>query len=82
MANLTIYLSRELERPVQDRTDLTDLYDFHIDWTPDSGPCAGAIADGPSLFTALQEQMGLKLESAKGRFEVIVMDSVEKPADN
>jgi uncharacterized protein (TIGR03435 family) len=82
MANLTGYLSRELGRPVQDRTELSARYDFHVDWTPDSGPCPGSATDGPSLFTALQEQLGLKLESAKGPVEVIVIDSVEKPDDN
>ena len=94
MANLTTYLSRELSRPVQDRTSLSGRYDFHLDWTPDSGSCAAPTADdggpgaavsptnGPSLFTALQEQLGLKLESTKGPVEVIVIDSVEKPDDN
>jgi uncharacterized protein (TIGR03435 family) len=94
MANLTTYLSRELGRPVQDRTGLSGHYDFHVDWTPDSGPCAGSATDdgspgaavsplsGPSLFTALQEQLGLKLESTKGPVDVIVIDSVEKPDDN
>jgi uncharacterized protein (TIGR03435 family) len=82
MANLTTYLSRELGRPVEDRTGLSGRYDFHVDWTPDSGPCTGSATDGPSLFTALQEQIGLKLESTKGPVEVIVIDSVEKPDDN
>jgi bla regulator protein blaR1 len=94
MANLTTYLSRELGRPVEDRTSLSGRYDFHVDWTPDSGACAGSAPDdgspgaavspmgGPSLFTALQEQLGLKLESTKGPVEVIVIDSVEKPDAN
>ncbi len=82
MANLTAYLSRELGRPVQNHTDLSGRYDFHVDWTPDSGPCAGSATDGPSLFTALQEQLGLKLESTRGPVEVIVIDSVEKPDGN
>jgi uncharacterized protein (TIGR03435 family) len=94
MANLTTYLSRELGRPVLDRTGLLGHYDFHVDWTPDSGPCAGSAPDdagpravvsplsGPSLFTALREELGLKLESTKGPVEVIVIDSVEKPDHN
>jgi uncharacterized protein (TIGR03435 family) len=94
ISNLTTYLSRELGRPVQDRTGLSGRYDFHVDWTPDSGPCAGSATDdggpaaavgpmsGPSLFTALQEQLGLKLESTKGPVKVIVIDSVAKPDDN
>jgi len=82
ITNLATYLSRELGRPVQDRTDLTGRYDFHVDWTPDAGPCTGASTDGPSLFTALQEQLGLKLESTRGPVEVIMIDSVEKPDAN
>ena len=82
MANLATYLSRELGRPVQDRTGLSGRYDFQVDWAPDSGPCAGSVPDAPSLFTALQEQLGLKLESTRGPVDVIVIDSVAKPDSN
>jgi uncharacterized protein (TIGR03435 family) len=82
ISNLTTYLSRELGRPVQDRTGLSGRYEFHVDWTPDAGPCAGSTTDAGSLFTALQEQLGLRLESTKGPVTVIVIDSVEKPDDN
>lgn len=92
IADLTVALSRQLGRPVVDRTGFTGRYDFQVSWMPDSGPCAvpaggegaGAVAssDGPSLFTALQEQLGLKLESTKGPVEVIVIDSAEKASEN
>ena len=82
IANLTVYLSRQLDRPAVDKTDLAGRYDFQFSWTPDSGPCAGASSDAPSLFTALQEELGLKLESTKGPVEVIVVDGAEKASAN
>jgi uncharacterized protein (TIGR03435 family) len=80
-------------RPVIDKTGLTGLYDFTLKYTPDGrvagplgslGPGVGAPArnvdpDVPSLFVALQEQLGLKLESARGAVEVVVIDKIEKP---
>jgi uncharacterized protein (TIGR03435 family) len=83
MVNLALYLSRQLERPVLDHTGLSGRYDFHLEWTPDSGPCAApADGDGPSIFTALQEKLGLKLESTKSPVEVIVIDYAERADDN
>ena len=70
-----------LDRPVVDRTGLQGLYDFTLDWTPDG--VQGADDFRPSLFTALQEQLGLKLEAAKGAVAVLVVDSMERtPASN
>ncbi len=64
----------QLGRPVMDRTGISELYDFSLDWAPDTEP---------SLFTALQEQLGLRLEAQKGAVEVIVVDSMErKPSPN
>jgi len=82
-------LSEQLERTVVDRTGLTGIFDFKLEWTPDRA-AAGLSPDspsvpaelGPSLFTALQEQLGLKLESTKGPVEVLVIDRVEKPSGN
>lgn len=85
MAVLAAVLSRNLERPVLDKTDLPGKFDFRIEWTPDAGPCPEApetAADGPSLFTALQSQLGLKLEPAKAPVEVIVIEHAEKAAGN
>jgi len=74
---------------VVDKTELAGIYDIALTWTPDpgleqgapAGP-AGAELPGPSLFTAIQEQLGLKLEGGKGPVEVIVLDSAEKPSAN
>jgi uncharacterized protein (TIGR03435 family) len=85
-------LSQQLGRSVVDKTDLTGRYDFTLKWTPDPGGFAvahdvpdvppPADSTGPSLFTALQEDLGLRLQSAKGRVEIIVIDHVEKPDAN
>ena len=85
-------LSQVLGRSIIDKTGLTGSYDFTLQWTPDSGqyrslggapiPDPPADSDSVSLFTALQEQLGLKLESAKGSVEIIVIDSAEKPSEN
>lgn len=86
-------LSRLTGRVVLDKTNLTGKYDIHLDYTPEQGqfqgPPGGPLPglpptdpNGPSLFTALQEQLGLKLESQKGPVEMLVIDHVERPSDN
>jgi uncharacterized protein (TIGR03435 family) len=82
MANLTIYLSRQLSRPVLDATRLTERYSFQLSWTPELAPCADSAENAPSLFTALQEQLGLKLESTKGPVDVLVVDRAERPTED
>lgn len=81
MANLAIYLSRQLHRPVEDHSGLTETYSFEVEWTPDDAPCSPPT-EGPSIFTALQEKLGLRLESAKGPQEVLVIDSAGRPSEN
>ena len=87
-------ISSQLERPVVDKTGLTGLYDIDFHWTPERNPQAqhGELPpginlppvdpNGPTIFTALQDQLGLKLESATGPVEVIVIERVEKPSEN
>lgn len=79
MATFASALSGKLGRSVVDRTGLKGFYDFLLTWTPDE---AQADAPGPSLFTAIQEQLGLKLESTKGPVEVLVIDRAERPSEN
>lgn len=90
---LATTLSTFAGRIVVDRTALTGGYDVELTWTPDQTPRAqgdqppqvnGAPIDpnGPSLFTALQEQLGLKLESTKDSVDVLVVDRAEKPAED
>jgi uncharacterized protein (TIGR03435 family) len=85
-------LSQQLGRSVVDKTGLTGRYDFTLKWTPDpgglavvhDGPNAPPPADpaGPSIFTAVQEDLGLRLQSTRGPVEVFVIDHVEKPDAN
>ena len=79
-------LSARLGRPVFDKTGLTDKFDFELSWVPDlttSGTGAPSLAvSGPSLLTAVQEQLGLRLESQKGPIEILVIDQVSRPQEN
>jgi len=75
------YLSSTLGRRVIDQTGLTGAYTLSLKWTPDDGPATGDNS-APSLFTAIQEQLGLRLESTKGPVEVFVIDHAEKPSEN
>ena len=79
-----------LDKPVVDQTGLKGRYDFNLTWAPDESqlggrfrPPANPPADAPpSLFTAAQEQIGLKIESTKAKVDVMVIDHVEKPSAN
>ena len=73
-------LASVLGRPVIDKTGLDGKYSYTLTYTPDDAPRADATA--PSIFNALQEQLGLKLESTRGRVDVVVIDYVEKPSTN
>lgn len=74
-------LTVQLKSPVVDRTGLTGFYNYTLRWTPDDGTPAAA-EDGPSIFTAIQEQLGLKLERTKAPVQVLVVDHVERPSSN
>ena len=95
IALLTGQLERQVSRPVIDKTDLKGEYDFVLEWTPEPGeggpesiglpPDPTSVSPtrvGPSIFTALQEQLGLRLRSARGPGEVIVVDRVSRPSPN
>ena len=92
MTTLSMVLSRQLQHPVLDHTNLTGIYDFEMTFAPESGcgsrqpeggtPAEEAPPERASIFTAIQEQLGLKLESVRGSVEVIVIDRVEKPDPN
>jgi uncharacterized protein (TIGR03435 family) len=92
---LSRILSSQLHRTVIDKTGLSGNYDYKLDWTPDDAvPAVAKGADaatdnastqdnaGPSLFTALEEQLGLKLEASKGPVDVVVIDGLEQPTAN
>ena len=77
-------LSAAVNRTVIDKTGLTGKYDISLKWTPDNQPPSDKSSDEqvPGLFTALQEQLGLKLDSAKGPVQTLVIDHVEMPSAN
>jgi uncharacterized protein (TIGR03435 family) len=69
-------------RQVIDRTALTGAFDIDLEWTPESPGAALSPDAGASIFTALQEQLGLKLEPSTAPLEIIVIDSAERPSEN
>jgi uncharacterized protein (TIGR03435 family) len=81
MERLAGQLSGTAGRPVVDKTGLNGYYKYTLDWTP-ANRTPESDSDTPSLFTALQEQLGLKLQPAKVPYEFLVIDHAEKPSDN
>jgi uncharacterized protein (TIGR03435 family) len=95
MAAFATNLSRFVGGIVVDKTGLLGSYDIELSFAPDPGinfagrdlppqpgPAPVAASDAPSIFAAVQEQLGLKLEASKGPIEVLVVDSVEKPTQD
>jgi uncharacterized protein (TIGR03435 family) len=78
MTMLASILELQLDRNVRDNTGIQGDFDIKLEWSPDET----ADRAGPSIFTALQEQLGLKLGSQKGPVEVLVIDSAEKASAN
>lgn len=90
LAMFVNFLSGQVGRPVVNKTGFTGRYAIELHWTPDTAPAPPDAGDpqpqpdpsAASLFTAIQEQLGLRLESAKGPVEVLVIDHIEKPSEN
>jgi uncharacterized protein (TIGR03435 family) len=83
IAAIADVLARELHRPVIDKTGLTGKYDITLHWTEQMNLSDNsADTSAPSIFTAVEEQLGLKLTSAKGPVKTLVIDHVEPPTDN
>jgi uncharacterized protein (TIGR03435 family) len=84
---LIIVLSNTLAAPVHDETGLTGFYSFSLEWTDPLSQRPGngaqqAVDSPPDIFKAVQEQLGLKLNAKKGPVDILVIDYIEKPADN
>ncbi len=77
VSNLVAFLGGNLERVIVDQSGLTGSFDIELDWSPEQ-----AATDQPSLFSAIQEQLGLKLVSEHGPVDVIVIDHVERPTED
>ncbi|MGA2217045.1 MAG: TIGR03435 family protein [Terracidiphilus sp.] len=89
MSDLTSLMQRAmLDRPVVDKTGLTGRYDFDLEWAPDETQFGGEVptapndAPNPPLFTAIQQQLGLKLEATRGPVQALVIDTAERPSAN
>jgi uncharacterized protein (TIGR03435 family) len=90
MGQLLVGLLPWVDRFIVDRTGLTGIFDVDLQWTPGrlppgAGPPGGpppVDPNRPSIFTAVQEQLGLKLESAKGPVDVLVIDHIERPTED
>jgi uncharacterized protein (TIGR03435 family) len=89
MSDFTSLMQRALlDRPVVDRTGLTGRYDFDLDWAPDETqfggevPVAPADAQAPPFFTAIEQQLGLRLEATRGMVDALVIDQAEPPSAN
>ena len=85
---LTYIMQRAaFDRPVLDKTGLTARYDFDLEFSPDESLFGGALrgsgdATKPGLFTAIQEQLGLKLEATRGPVDSIIIDKIDRPSEN
>jgi uncharacterized protein (TIGR03435 family) len=78
-------LSRQMDRPIVNHTALEGVFNITLKWTPAATTATkpdNAAPDGPSIFTAIQEQLGLRLRAQKVPLEVLVVDHAEKPAEN
>ena len=80
VSGLAMSLSGTVGRVIIDKTGLTGQYDIELTWAWRDDPGSGET--GPSIFTALQEQLGLKLEPAKAPVDVVVIDHIERPSEN
>jgi uncharacterized protein (TIGR03435 family) len=82
VSELALILQFHVDRPVVDQTGLKGRYDLHLKWTVDESKAPTDGSAAPSLFTAIQEQIGLKLEPVKAQTDVLVVDAVEHPSAN
>ena len=82
MEQFAVRLARSTGRVVADKTELKGTYDLKVEWPRDDPFTSAGATASAGIFSALQEQLGLKLESARGPVEVLVIDSVSKPSEN
>ena len=88
MRTVADLLGGSLGQQVTDETDVAGGFDIRLEWTPTEGELDYSFDDRPvdsngsSIFTAIQDQLGLKLEPSKGPVEVLVIDHVERPSEN
>jgi uncharacterized protein (TIGR03435 family) len=81
MSDFALGMQAYMDRPVVDETGLPGRYDFTLKWTPYNSQINEPNA-APDIFTAVQEELGLKLEATKGPADVLVIDHIERPSSN
>lgn len=93
LSDFSKLLNLILDRPVIDKTGIAGRFDIYLEFSSDQvtpgllglapdAPATASDPTGPTIFTAIQEQLGLKLEPAKGPVEFLVIDHVERPSEN
>jgi uncharacterized protein (TIGR03435 family) len=83
MTRLANTLAAILNRTVVNKTAFTGMFDLQLEYAPvDISGCGSAASSDPSIFTALQDKLRLRLESSKGPIEMLVIDNVERPSEN
>ncbi|HVG54092.1 MAG TPA: TIGR03435 family protein [Vicinamibacterales bacterium] len=82
LENFVRNLSAQAGRVIVDKTGLTGAFEFQLTFTPDQAPPGSTPSDNASLFAAIQEQLGLKLEPQRGPVNVLVIESAEKPTED
>jgi uncharacterized protein (TIGR03435 family) len=82
MEQFAIGMLATLDRAVANRTGLAGIFDIHLSYASDDGVSRDWMLDGPSIFSAVQNQLGLKLSPDKGSVELLAIDSVERPSEN
>src|SRR5262249_12117012 len=80
MGRFAFVLSSILSQPIVDRTGLTGHFSLNLEFAPGPELTAAPPSDAPSIFTAVEEQLGRKLRSVKARLDVLVVDGADKPA--
>ncbi len=80
MSDVAFEMQEFMERPVVDTTGLPGRFDFTLTWTPSTTPVGEEAATAPGIFTAVQEQLGLRLQPTKMAADVLVMEHVERPS--
>lgn len=81
MSDLTLCLQASADKPIINETNLAGRYDFLLHWTPNEARATEPNA-APGLFTAIQEELGLKLEATRGPTDVLVIDAATQPTQN
>jgi uncharacterized protein (TIGR03435 family) len=83
MSNFIESLAPNVDRPIIDKTQIEGSHSFTVKWTPEAQMPAGDAPRGPSIYAALEEQLGLKLQPAKDEIELLVVDHAAKtPTSN